>query len=146
MPAPTLTHNRLRAGMVGLGMIFDETYRPLFQQLHAEGLYRHDFGFVDHIVGVSPVESRWILEHLFAELTRPEYTVWFRWEPGSVAFWDNRATAHLGPQDLGHLDVERVLHRVTLIGEVPVGPDGTESQLIEGVPFVATPVFAPSGT
>ena len=43
--------------------------------------------------------------------------------PGSVAFWDNRATAHLGPQDLGHVDVERVLHRVTLIGEVPVGPE-----------------------
>jgi alpha-ketoglutarate-dependent taurine dioxygenase len=100
--------------------------------------------FVDHILDVSPVDSRWILEHLFAELTRPEYTVRFHWEPGSVAFWDNRATAHLGPQDLGHLDVERVLHRVTLIGDVPVGPDGRESQLVEGVPFVSTPVFAGS--
>src|SRR5579883_3315576 len=39
--------NRLRAGMVGLGMIFDETYRPLFEQLHAEGLFRRDFGLVD---------------------------------------------------------------------------------------------------
>lgn len=99
-------------------------------------------GFVDHIVDVEPLESRWILDHLFAEITRAEYTVRFRWEPGSVAFWDNRATAHLGPQDLGHLDVERVLHRVTLIGDVPVGPDGRESELVEGVPFVATPVFA----
>jgi predicted dehydrogenase len=34
----------LRAGMVGMGMIFDETYRPLFESLHAEGLYRRDFG------------------------------------------------------------------------------------------------------
>src|SRR5438045_9792781 len=42
-----LTRNRLRAGMVGLGMIFDETYRPLFEQLHAEGLYRRDFGAVE---------------------------------------------------------------------------------------------------
>jgi alpha-ketoglutarate-dependent sulfate ester dioxygenase len=99
-------------------------------------------GFVDHIVDVSPLESRWILEHLFNELIRPEYTVRFRWEPGSVAFWDNRATAHLAPHDLDHVDVERVLHRVTLIGEVPVGPDGRESELIEGVPFVETPVFA----
>ena len=49
-------------------------------------------GFVDHIVGVSPLESRWILEHLFNELLRPDM-VRFRWEPGSVAFWDNRATA-----------------------------------------------------
>jgi len=100
--------------------------------------------FTDHILDVSPIESRWILEHLFAELIRPEYTVRFRWEPGSVAFWDNQATAHLGPQDLGHLDVERVLHRVTLIGDVPVGPDGRKSDLVEGVPFVSTPVFAPS--
>jgi taurine dioxygenase len=103
-------------------------------------------GFVDHILDVEPLESRWILDHLFAEITRPEYTVRFRWASGSVAFWDNRATAHLGPQDLNHLDVERVLHRVTLIGEVPVGPDGRESELVEGVPFVATPVFAASGS
>jgi alpha-ketoglutarate-dependent taurine dioxygenase len=100
--------------------------------------------FVDSILNVSPVESRWILQHLFGELIRPEYTVRFRWERGSVAFWDNRATAHLGPQDLGHLDVERVLHRVTLIGEVPVGPDGRQSELVEGVPFVSTPVFEPT--
>jgi predicted dehydrogenase len=39
--------NRIRAGMVGLGMIFDETYRPLFEQLHAEGLFRRDFGLVE---------------------------------------------------------------------------------------------------
>jgi taurine dioxygenase len=101
--------------------------------------------FVDHVKDVNPLESRWILGQLFEELTRPEYTVRFRWQPGSVAFWDNRATSHLGPQDLGHLNVERVLHRVTLIGEVPVGPDGRESELVEGVPFVATPVFAPTG-
>lgn len=42
-PAP----RRLRAGMVGMGMIFDETYRPLFESLHASGLHRRDFGDVD---------------------------------------------------------------------------------------------------
>jgi predicted dehydrogenase len=42
--------------MVGLGMIFDETYRPLFEQLHAEGLYRRDFGLVD--VELSAVATR----------------------------------------------------------------------------------------
>jgi predicted dehydrogenase len=42
-----LTVNRLRAGMIGMGMIFDETYRPLFEQLHGEGLYRRDFGLVE---------------------------------------------------------------------------------------------------
>ncbi len=51
-----LTHQHLRAGMVGLGMIFDETYRPLFEQLHDEGLYRRDFGLVD--VSLAAVASR----------------------------------------------------------------------------------------
>jgi D-galacturonate reductase len=47
MRTPNLIHRRLRAGMVGLGMIFDETYRPLFEQLHTEGMYRPDFGFIE---------------------------------------------------------------------------------------------------
>src|SRR6266481_5148688 len=54
--AANLTQHRLRAGMVGLGMIFDETYRPLFEQLHAEGMYRKDFGYVD--VELAAVASR----------------------------------------------------------------------------------------
>src|SRR5205823_11941115 len=48
--------NRLRAGIVGLGMIFDETYRPLVEQLHAEGLYRRDFGPVE--IELTAVASR----------------------------------------------------------------------------------------
>ncbi|MEY9964552.1 alpha-ketoglutarate-dependent taurine dioxygenase [Streptacidiphilus sp. MAP12-16] len=94
-------------------------------------------GFTSHIVDVTPSESKRILDLLYAEITRPEYTVRFRWEPGHVAFWDNRATAHLAPRDLEHLDVERRLHRVTLIGDLPVGPDGRASELVAGRPFTA---------
>ncbi len=43
----TLTRPSLRAGMVGMGMIFDETYRPFFERVHREGLYDHRFGAVD---------------------------------------------------------------------------------------------------
>src|SRR6516164_226860 len=53
---PNPTHHRLRAGMVGIGMIFDETYRPLFEQLQAQRLYRRDFGLVD--VELAAVASR----------------------------------------------------------------------------------------
>ncbi|GIW78227.1 MAG: oxidoreductase [Gemmatales bacterium] len=42
--------------MVGLGMIFDDTYRPLFEKLHKDGMYRRDFGFVD--VELTAVASR----------------------------------------------------------------------------------------
>jgi predicted dehydrogenase len=54
--AANLTQHRLKAGMVGLGMIFDDTYRPLFEQLHREGLYRRDFGLVE--VELAAVASR----------------------------------------------------------------------------------------
>ncbi|WP_028921743.1 TauD/TfdA dioxygenase family protein [Pseudonocardia acaciae] len=94
-------------------------------------------GFTGHILDLTPRENRALLDLLYAELTRPEYTVRFRWRPGSVAFWDNRATAHLAPTDLDHLDVQRTLHRVTLIGERPVGPDGRASELIAGREFTA---------
>jgi D-galacturonate reductase len=52
-PAPS---RRLRVGMAGLGMIFDETYRPVFERLHADGLYRRDFGPVE--VELAAVASR----------------------------------------------------------------------------------------
>jgi alpha-ketoglutarate-dependent taurine dioxygenase len=89
------------------------------------------------IIGLSKRQSQRVLELFWEQISRPEYTVRFRWEPGSVAFWDNRATAHLGPGDLGHLDFDRVLYRVTLEGDVPVGPDGHESELVSGQPFLA---------
>src|SRR5262245_21677323 len=48
--------HRLKAGMVGLGMIFEETYRPLFEALHTRGLYRPEFGLVH--VDLAAVASR----------------------------------------------------------------------------------------
>ncbi len=101
--------------------------------------------FTDHILGVSPVESRSILSFLFDHLSSPGYTVRFRWTPGAVAFWDNQATAHLGPQDLTDFDDDRIMHRVTLVGTVPLGPDGRESTLVEGRPFRSAPVFEAAG-
>lgn len=93
--------------------------------------------FTTEIVDLSPRESRHVLELLFAELARPEYTVRFRWEPGSVAFWDNRAVLHLAPRDFEHVPGDRVLHRITLVGDVPVGVDGRPSESLEGDPFLA---------
>ena len=58
----------------------------------------------------------------------------------------SRAASHSGttgppptsrPRDLDHLDVERTLHRVTLIGDRPVGPDGFVSEIVEGREFKA---------
>jgi D-galacturonate reductase len=40
----------LRVGMIGLGMIFDETYRPCLERLHRDGLYDRSFGEVDIVL------------------------------------------------------------------------------------------------
>ena len=42
-----VTRPALRAGMVGMGMIFDETYKPFFEHAHAHGLYDRSFGDID---------------------------------------------------------------------------------------------------
>ncbi|MER7977833.1 MULTISPECIES: TauD/TfdA family dioxygenase [unclassified Streptomyces] len=88
--------------------------------------------YVEQILDVSRPESRAILDMLLEQAVRPEYTVRFRWEPGSVAFWDNRATIHLAPSDTAHVDHPRVMHRVMLAGDVPEGVDGKPSVPITG--------------
>ncbi|MEV8532437.1 TauD/TfdA family dioxygenase [Streptomyces sp. NPDC051211] len=88
--------------------------------------------YIERILEVSRTESRPLLEMLLEQAVRPEYTVRFRWEPGSVAFWDNRATIHLAPNDTAHLGQPRVMHRVMLAGDVPVGVDGRPSEPVTG--------------
>ena len=68
--------------------------------------------------GWSEDESRPLLEFLFAHQVRPEFTCRFRWQPGSLAFWDNRCTQHNPVND--YHGYRRVMHRVTLAGDLPV--------------------------
>ena len=95
-------------------------------------------GFTTHILDVSPRQSDQLLELFFEQITKPAYTARFRWSNGDIAFWDNRATAHLAPRDLDHIEVERVLYRTTITGDVPIGPDGFRSQIVEGDFFGVT--------
>jgi taurine dioxygenase len=100
--------------------------------------------FTSHIVELSRAESDGLLRVLYEHLCRPELTVRFQWSTGSIAFWDNRATAHLAPRDLsGTFDetgrpvvVEREMHRVTIEGDVPVGPDGVPSRTLDASAFI----------
>ena len=92
-------------------------------------------GFTSHILDVSRQESDLLLELFFNQITKPAYTTRFRWNNGDIAFWDNRATAHLAPQDLDHVEVERVLYRTTITGDIPVGVDGFRSQVVQGEVF-----------
>jgi len=75
--------------------------------------------FVNHsytigIEGMTERESRPLLDFLLEQGHRPEFTCRFRWQPGSVAFWDNRCTKHLAMNDTGPF--RRVMRRVQLAG------------------------------
>ena len=67
--------------------------------------------------GFTEQESAPWLDYLFMHQIRPEFTCRFRWEPGSLAFWDNRCTQHFPVND--YHGFRRVMHRVTLAGDVP---------------------------
>jgi alpha-ketoglutarate-dependent taurine dioxygenase len=75
--------------------------------------------FTSHIEGLSRLESERILGLLYDHITAPERVVRWRWRPGDVAMWDNRATSHYAAADY---DGPRVMHRITVAGDVPVGP------------------------
>ncbi len=67
------------------------------------------------IEDMSESESRGLLDYLFAQGERPEFTCRFRWERGSIAFWDNRCTKHLAINDTGGF--HRLMRRVQLVGD-----------------------------
>ncbi len=75
---------------------------------------------VAHTVGIEGMtddESAPLLESLFRHQVRPEFTCRFRWQPGSLAFWDNRCTLHNPVND--YHGFRRVMHRITLRGDTP---------------------------
>ncbi|MFD9888319.1 TauD/TfdA dioxygenase family protein [Amycolatopsis sp. NPDC059027] len=75
--------------------------------------------FTTHIVGMDRAESDRLLRYLFTRAHIPEFQVRFSWRPGSVAFWDNRATQHYAVNDY-HPHV-RVAERVAIAGDRPFG-------------------------
>jgi len=73
--------------------------------------------FTTRLCGLSTEENAVVLPMLFHHVARPDFQVRFRWEPDSVALWDNRCTQHYAlPDYTGHL---RVMHRVMIQGDRP---------------------------
>ena len=93
--------------------------------------------YIKSIVGLTPREGQKLLELIWEHVTRPEYTVRFKWNAGDIAFWDNRSTSHLAPTDIFQSDFDRQLYRITLVGQPLMGVDGRPSTCIEGVPILS---------
>ena len=71
-------------------------------------------GFTVRFSGWSDEESRPLLEYLYRQATKPEYTCRFHWRENSLAFWDNRATWHQALND--YPGQRRLMHRITIEG------------------------------
>jgi taurine dioxygenase len=75
--------------------------------LYVNGLY------TTKIVGIPPAQSEAILRYLTDLASVPDWQVRWRWEPGSIAIWDNWAVQHYAVAD--YYPHERVMHRVTAV-------------------------------
>ncbi|RED16889.1 TauD/TfdA dioxygenase family protein [Parasphingopyxis lamellibrachiae] len=80
------------------------------------GLYVNG-AFTSHIKGLSDQESADLLRHLYAQAANPEIQCRFRWAPGSIAFWDNRACQHFAASD--YFPARRAMERATIKGDRP---------------------------
>ncbi len=66
----------------------------------------------DHTQGSSS-----LLQYLLSQSQIPEYQVRWRWEPGSVAIWDNRCTQHYAVMD--YPPCHRKMDRAGIMGDTP---------------------------
>lgn len=73
--------------------------------------------FTSHIKDMEKSESARLLRKLYRTATNPEIQCRFRWQPGSLAFWDNRASQHFANSD--YFPQVRKMERVTIVGDRP---------------------------
>ena len=96
--------------------------------------------FVRSFAGLSTADSADLFQLLQRQVTRLENTVRWSWRDGDIAIWDNRATQHYAVADYG--DLPRLLHRITVAGDIPVGINGDTSVVRKGDASHFSPVAA----
>jgi taurine dioxygenase len=74
-------------------------------------------GHLHSFEDMTEAESKPLIDFLMQHSTRPEFTCRFRWQTGSMAFWDNRCTQHFAIND--YPAETRIMHRVTICGDTP---------------------------
>jgi taurine dioxygenase len=73
--------------------------------------------YTQSIEGLTEVESRGLLDFLFQQGCRPDFTYRHQWSRGDVVMWDNRCALHYAVHD--HGESPRVMHRTVIAGDVP---------------------------
>ncbi|MGW0040866.1 TauD/TfdA dioxygenase family protein [Rhodococcus sp. NPDC003348] len=75
--------------------------------------------FTNRIVGVTGEESDALLDGLYRHIQRPEFQVRLKWQPDTIAVWDNRSCQHYATSD--YFPQRRVMERISVVGERPGG-------------------------
>lgn len=70
--------------------------------------------FTRYIKGLSEAENRELLDILVLQARIPEFQIRFRWEPDSIAVWDNIAVQHYAVND--YFPQRRVMERIAIAG------------------------------
>ena len=73
--------------------------------------------FVREIIGLDLDASRALIDDLSRPADLPEHQCRFHWEPGSIAFWDNRAVQHYACSD--YWPDTRIMERASIAGDRP---------------------------
>lgn len=105
-----------RIGNSSAADVLDDVTHPVIIEHPLSGkesLYVNP-GFTIGIEGLDDVESKDLLEELLTHADNPAHEHRFQWRPGSIAFWDNRATWHFALNDYAGL--RREMHRITVEG------------------------------
>jgi alpha-ketoglutarate-dependent taurine dioxygenase len=98
--------------------------------------------FVRSFTGLSSADFHDLFSLLQRHVTRLENTVRWTWRDGDIAIWDNRATQHYAVADYD--DLPRLLHRITVAGDIPVGISGDTSVVRKGDATQYSAIAAPS--
>jgi taurine dioxygenase len=110
---------RGRYGIKNEGKVYPRAEHPVVRTHPVTGrkLLFVNRGFTTRIVQLKRHESAALLEMLFRHIETPELQCRFRWQPNSVAFWDNRCAQHHALWD--YFPAKRYGHRVTICGDKP---------------------------
>lgn len=90
----------------GEKILYVNAFTTHFSNYHTEANVR--FG-QDYAPGAAQ-----LLHYLIAQAQAPEFQVRWRWQPGSVAFWDNRSTQHYAVMD--YPPCHRKMERAGIMG------------------------------
>jgi taurine dioxygenase len=117
--APNYGNRNQLAGIDNTGKVFPRAEHPVIRTHPVSGrkaLFVNP-AFTTGLKGLPPDEEQAILQFLFAHLAKPQFHCRFKWEPNSIAFWDNRGAQHHAMWD--YYPQVRSGYRVTIKGDKP---------------------------